>query len=56
MQQLHKDYLLLDQIEVLNTSCKNKGELLLNILFKEILIIVTMKWDAIVEGIELDNI
>jgi len=37
VQQSYKDRLSLDQVEVLNTVCKNEEKSSLNILLKEIL-------------------
>jgi len=51
---------LLNQVEVLNISCKNKEKLLLNILFKNILVIVGLyniiKEDTIVIIAVIGNI
>src|SRR6266508_2475191 len=48
-QQLYEDQLSLDQVEVLNASCEERGESSLNISLKEVLAAGAVEEDAIVD-------
>ncbi len=48
-QQSYEDQPSLDQVEILNVSCKDRGELLLNILLKEVLAADTVEEIAVID-------
>ncbi len=49
IQQLYENHLSFDQVKVLNASCKNEKELLLNILLEEILVMNTVNKTIIID-------
>ncbi len=55
IQQLYKNLLLFDQIEVLNVSCEDKEKLLLNISLKEVLIVNVVNETIVIDN-EMDKV
>ncbi len=50
VQQLHKNQLSLDQVEILNVSCENKGESLLNISLEKVLAVDVVHEIAVIDN------
>ncbi len=55
MQQSHEDHPFLDQVEILNISCKNGEESLLNISLEEVLAADVVN-DIVVIGNKIDRV
>ena len=55
MQQSYEDQPLLDQVEILNVSCKDRRELLLNISLEEVLAADIVNKIAVI-GNEMDRV